>query len=304
MASQTSLGRVQPLFKGQYSDSTTYYKLDNVFYEGDTWVCTSSMPIIGIPPSESGVWKKIASKGEIGPQGPSGSFGQPQATASQLASDAEPTVTISASGPDTAKIFSFDFGIPAGPLGFDINDIRAIATNNSGAATASAAIDSSGKLGFNFNIPPAEGEGVAKVDGNGPSGTDRNVVLTAVRYGVDQSSLLSEAQKLTARTNIGAQKAGDYVASPSVKTQGNFLRYEGNDTWSTHEVDVFPLGGRAGQFLQKTNNSTEWASIHQVPNGGTLGAVLTKNSSSDYDLTWTSITSISNSDIDDIVSDE
>ena len=109
------------------------------------------------PNASSSKWELIAGKGGTGPQGPSGSFGNPIATASALSADAPPSVSVSASGPDTAKVFTFNFGIPAGPLGFDVNDIHAAATSNAGAATASAAIDSNGKLSFNFNIPPAEG---------------------------------------------------------------------------------------------------------------------------------------------------
>jgi hypothetical protein len=81
------------------------------------------------------------------------------------------------------------------------------------------------------------------------------------------------------------------------------LRYEGDNNWSTHEVDVFPLGGRAGYYLSKTNSGTEWAPVHSVPSGGEIYSVLSKTSSSDYDTDWVTINSIPNSDIDDIMSD-
>lgn len=302
MASSTSLGRVQPLYKGTYNSTTTYQKLDNVYYNGDTWVCISDN-VIGIIPIEgSAYWRKVAGKGAIGPQGVTGSFGTPTATATELTSGSPPTVNVAASGPDTAKIFSFEFGIPAGPLGFDINDIRAEATSISGAATASAAIDSNGKLGFNFNIPPAEGEGVAKVDGDGPSGSDRNVILTAVRYGVDQSNLLSEAQKLTARTNIGAQEAGSYIDDPATKDYGTFLQYAGNvsnPSWVASTINQVPNGGLTSYVLRKQTNTYGWTPAYEVPEGGTSGSVLVKNSDTDHDYGWSPV--ITESDIDDIV---
>ena len=58
--------------------------------------------------------------GEAGPAGADGAaagFGTPTATAAQLASTAAPTVTVTASGDDTAKVFSFSFGIPKGEKG-------------------------------------------------------------------------------------------------------------------------------------------------------------------------------------------
>lgn len=62
-------------------------------------------------------------RGDVGQQGPAGNngasagFGIPLATAIALASVDVPTVEVKASGPDTAKIFSFSFGIPKGVMG-------------------------------------------------------------------------------------------------------------------------------------------------------------------------------------------
>ncbi len=64
--------------------------------------------------------------GATGPQGPAGAngvdgaaagFGTPTATATTLASGSAATATVTATGPDTAKIFSFEFGIPQGAVG-------------------------------------------------------------------------------------------------------------------------------------------------------------------------------------------
>lgn len=50
--------------------------------------------------------------GQDGAPGTPAGFGTPTATAHSVSQDTTPTVSITASGSDTAKIFAFDFGIP------------------------------------------------------------------------------------------------------------------------------------------------------------------------------------------------
>lgn len=52
-----------------------------------------------------------------GSGGAAAGFGTPEASATQLESTQPPTVTVEASGPDTAKVFKFSFGIPQGAKG-------------------------------------------------------------------------------------------------------------------------------------------------------------------------------------------
>lgn len=49
--------------------------------------------------------------------GQSAGFGAPTASATSLANGEQPTVAVSASGENTAKVFDFRFGIPAGADG-------------------------------------------------------------------------------------------------------------------------------------------------------------------------------------------
>ncbi len=71
------------------------------------------------------IWDKVENKwknhGKLqGPRGNSGAaagFGTPAASASKLAAGAQATVAVTASGPDTAKVFTFEFGIPQGERG-------------------------------------------------------------------------------------------------------------------------------------------------------------------------------------------
>ena len=55
--------------------------------------------------------------GQDGADGTPAGFGTPTATVTELAEGAQPTVTVTASGEDTAKVFSFVFGIPKGATG-------------------------------------------------------------------------------------------------------------------------------------------------------------------------------------------
>ena len=76
--------------------------------------------IFGIPKGAKG---DTGAQGEQGPAGEKGidgspaGFGTPTASATQLEPNAEPTVTVEASGEDTSKIFNFVFGIPKGAKG-------------------------------------------------------------------------------------------------------------------------------------------------------------------------------------------
>ena len=79
--------------------------------------------IFGIPKGAKGDTGEKGAQGEQGPAGEKGidgspaGFGTPTASATQLEPNAEPTVTVEASGEDTSKIFNFVFGIPKGAKG-------------------------------------------------------------------------------------------------------------------------------------------------------------------------------------------
>lgn len=297
MASVTSLGRVQPLYKGTYNSTTTYQKLDNVYYNGDTWVCIKDS-VIGIEPTDGSIyWQKVAGKGETGPQGITGSFGTPTATATELESGSSPTVNVVASGPDTAKVFNFEFGIPAGPKGFSNTSATATAIAAGSTPTVSAELVTSGDtttLEFEFGIPAADGTGIKSIDTDIRADGSGNAALTAVRYGSSQS--LNSAQQLQARANINAQIADNYIVSPPSRVAGQFLKFSNQNTWVTEAINVVPAGGSSGQFLKKTSNSTMWDDIHEVIASGATGAVLTKASATNYDLIWSN--PISNPEID------
>ena len=65
-------------------------------------------------PGEKGL---DGSPGASGKDGAPAGFGTPAATATALAAGSAPTVSVTATGPDAAKVFSFAFGIPRGKSG-------------------------------------------------------------------------------------------------------------------------------------------------------------------------------------------
>lgn len=325
MANVTSLGRVQPLFKGDYNNLIAYDKLDVVLYNGNSYVSKIDLNTGHTPANNPSYWQLVAVKGEPGNQGITGSFGEPTAHATSIGYDEEPSVAVTATGPDTAKIFNFNFGIPAGKLGFDSVSAHA----NPGLANtdpiAEASLDTTDpndrELHFEFTIPAASGEGVKKIDGELPN-TSGEVSLYAVRY-VQQN--LTAEQKTQALNNIGAQAAGSYISAPVDPGNNNVLKYNGT-TWVAGSVNEVPSSGTTGNFLKKTASGSEWAAVREVPAGssseigrylqytsngvawsnvqtlpssGTTGAPLIKRTDSNYDVTWGSI--ITNAEINEMM---
>ena len=73
------------------------------------WIGLNAM--VG-PQGPAGQDGRDGADGHDGVDGTSAGFGTPTASASALQPGASPTVSVTASGPDTAKVFNFSFGIP------------------------------------------------------------------------------------------------------------------------------------------------------------------------------------------------
>lgn len=228
----TALGRVQPIYKGQYQNNVTYNTLENVIYNGSSYVSIVDNNRNHLP-TDTNYWRLVASVGGPGPKGDTGSFGPPTADAYLVPSGSLPEVSVTATGPDDGKIFNFNFGIPLGPYGFD--DITGTATTLAAGepVTVETELDTSGGnrvLKFDFGIPAADGQGVQFVDGVAAD-SNNNVTLNSVRYSVQN---LSNLQKKIACANI------DAIMSPSSPTFGGFLRFSGtmsNPVWVTESLE-------------------------------------------------------------------
>lgn len=60
-----NLGRVLPIFKGNYSSTTNYVPLDIVYYNGSSYVCKQNAQ--NIVPTNTTYWQIVALKGELSP---------------------------------------------------------------------------------------------------------------------------------------------------------------------------------------------------------------------------------------------
>ena len=104
--------------------------------------------------------------------------------------------------------------------------------------------------------------------------------LPIVKY---EAQSLSSAEQAIARENINAQVAGDYIADPSTKSEGQFLIY-GADGWAASTVDYIanPSEKSEGQVL--AYGSDGWAASTlpdyvTEPENKSEGQVLTYSSS-------------------------
>lgn len=76
----------------------------------------------------------------------------------------------------------------------------------------------------------------------------------------------------------------------AAQTADTLRRLAALERRSTSAANGVPVGGTAGQLLEKnssTDYDSKWSTVGTVPSGGSAGQVLTKDSSTDYDTSWT-----------------
>ncbi len=74
------IGRIRPVFKGDYVATTQYTVLDRVKHQGSVWECVADAKGVTPQASASAYWAEIGvrgEKGEVGPRGEVGPQGQP-----------------------------------------------------------------------------------------------------------------------------------------------------------------------------------------------------------------------------------
>lgn len=206
-----NLGRVRPVWKGDWVSTATYLAFDFVRYtDGNVYLAVQDVPANYIPSSQSDYWVLFGAKGDIGSQGPSGS---PGGTGSQGPRGVTFTPAVSADGdlswtndgslsnPGTVNIRG-PRGLqgvagsqgPAGPTG-------PAGTTNYNNLTNKPVSDTSLKLAGGFADAKATGEALDK------------------RVGVASQSF-SDNEKEIARANIGW--ASGFAASISAWVTASF----------------------------------------------------------------------------------
>ena len=168
----TVLGKVSCVPRGDYSASATYTVLDIAGYQGGSYMALKT--VTGVTPSNDGInWMQLSGPGLPGEQGPQGAPGAAagfgQATATVDETTGTPSVDVTTSGPDTAKVFNFAFSGLKGETGAK-GDTGGKgdtgATGPQGVSVTDAEIDESGHL----IITLSAGEPIDAGNAVGPTG--------------------------------------------------------------------------------------------------------------------------------------
>lgn len=208
----------------------TIYMWDATGGSGD-WVSQGQLQG---PPGEQGA------QGDPGADGAAAGFGTPTATIDN--NTGVPSVTVTASGPDTAKVFSFSFQNLKGEKGDP---------GSSGSGSGDFMAD-----------------GTVPMTGNLQMGSHK---ITGLADGTDPADGVSKGQMDTAiRGKLDAPEGG---------TEGQVLTKTASGQAWQDAPDGLPEGGTTGQVLTKTAEGSAWETVPaELPDGGTQGQILTVGS--------------------------
>ena len=104
----TTIGIVSIVPKGKWNSTITYNELNLVRHNNATYLAISSNQ--GCEPGVTSGWNAYWMPVTL-----DGGVGSPTATAQFISGTVQPTVTVTASGEQTNKVFNFHFGIPTPP---------------------------------------------------------------------------------------------------------------------------------------------------------------------------------------------
>lgn len=173
---------------------------------------------------ETGPRGEQGPQGETGTQGPQGTAaGFGEATASVDSSTGVPDVTVSTSGPDTAKVFNFQFSGLKGETGAAAGFGQITATVGTEVGTPSVSVEASGpdtakNLAFTFtNLKGEPGQSVGSIQrtaGTGAPGTTDTYTMYDSGGGTIGT--------FTVYNGTDGTGSGDFKADGSVPMTGNF----------------------------------------------------------------------------------
>lgn len=334
----TVLGKVSCVPRGDYSASETYYALDIVGYQGGSYLAMKE--VTGVTPSNDQVnWMQlsgpglpgadgvtftpsVSEAGEIswtndgekenpepvdimGPPGAAAGFGTVTATADNTSSKT-PSVDVQASGPDTAKNFSFAFSGLKGNSGEtpDIT-IGTVTTLEPGQDATAEITGTTPDLVLSLGLPKGQpGTSVSRIQrtsGTGAAGTTDTYTM----YDSNDDAIGT----FTVYNGANGAGAGDMMADGSVPMTGPLnmggnkitnLGAPGADTDAVRKSDLDAVAAEVdgildgttpahlspatdtkiggviiGEGLSVTEDGTVSAD-DQLPTGGTQGQVLTQ----------------------------
>ena len=216
-----------------------------------------------------------------GPVGPAAGFGTPSATASKLNPAAAPTVAVTASGEDTAKIFAFAFGIPQGVKG-DTGFAPSVAITQITNGHHIAITNESGIVSADV----MDGRGITSITrtgGNGAAGTVDTYTITyndsttstfTVQNGANGRAVIS----ITRTAGTGAAGTKDtYTIAYSDSTTSTFQVTNGANGRGISGIARTSGDGSAGSndvyTITYTDNTTSTFTVHNGVNGTSSGDV-------------------------------
>ena len=118
-----------------------------------------------------------------------------------------------------------------------------------------------------------------------------NFIIRVERSALDEDTAISQTdvpifEQLVQDAQAAATTAGTKASDASgYATAANDAKVAAQAAQASTEA-LFPAGGTAGQYLEKTQSGTQWSTVQALPAGGTAGQVLTKNSSTEGDAGW------------------
>lgn len=210
--------------------------------------------------------------GERGPQGTAAGFGE--ATASVDSSTGVPDVTVSTSGPDTAKVFDFQFSGLKGETGAAAGFGEITATVGAEVGTPSVSVEASGpdtakNLAFTFaNLKGEPGQSVGSIRrtaGTGAPGTTDTYTM----YDSDGGTIGT----FTVYNGTDGTGSGDFKADGSVPMTGDLNAGE-------HKIINVAAPTEDGDAANKAYVDSQSAEIVKTVSG----SVINVSDSADYRL--------------------
>lgn len=214
-----NLGRVRPVYKGEWSATATYEAYDFVLYQGSAYLALQNVPANYVPTTQTTHWVLFGAKGSKGDTGGTGPAGSPGV---QGSSGATFTPTVSSAGviswtndKGLTNPTSVNIKGPKGDKGDDgsqgLQGVPGPAgttdyTQLTNKPTSDTTLSVSGK----FADAKAVGDALAK------------------KVGYVAQTGISAAEKKVARTNIGAADASDVVklSEQTISATGREQVYE------------------------------------------------------------------------------